>query len=508
MPGLLERVISNRVRADNSADERMWSGSVSNSAAGVNVTPEVALTYSAVYACTAVIAEDESTVPLPVFQKRAEMRISRNDHPLHYLLNMQPNPDQTAQEFREWMTAVAALRGEALAEIVAGRRGFADQLKPLDPNRTSKERLPSGAVRYKHRPEGTGQEKTLDAEVVFRLPGRLGLSVVTLARETIGSAIAGDRFSSAMWKNGIKPRMGLQHPGTMSAEAQQRLAASIDQDHGGAANAGRTVIFEEGMQWVKIGVDPKDAQFLESRQFSVEEVCRWFRVPPHKVAHLLRSTNNNIEHQGIEYVTDTLRPWCVRWENAIAVQLIIETDLFVKHNLDALLRGDAITRAQSLEIQRRNGALNADEWRAIEDRNPRTDAGGGVFWDVQPGTGSGGSDPGGKTPSRARALAETAARKVVGREKAAIARKAPRFADADPKKNPEAFDAWRSEVEGFYGEHRAYVASVLNLSDFLAAAYCAEKAAEVLAGGLAVMDEWDARDVAGLADMALGGDAA
>lgn len=499
--GLLERLIAPRVRADNPVtDERYWGGGVA-AAAGVSVTPETALTYSAFYACVSVLGEDESTVPFPVFERRGDTRIPRPDHGLHQLLNEQPNESQSAQEWREWMTAVSAMRGEALSEIVPGRRGFADQLKPLDPNITSREKLPGGKVRYRVREEA-GRTRYILADDVFRLPGRLGLSVVALAKETIGSAIAGDQFTGAMWRNGIRPRMALQHPGKLSAEAQKNLAESLSVNHGGPLNAGRTMVFEEGMTWVKVGLDPKDAQFLESRQFSVEEVCRWFRMQPHKIAHLLRSTNNNIEHQGIEHVVDTMRPWCVRWEQAVARQLIYEPNIYARHNLDALLRGDAVTSAQALEIERRNGIINANEWRALKERNPREDPGGDVYWDIQPGTGTGGSDPNGKQPSRARGLAIAAAGQVIRRETAAMSRKAVKHAAASA--DSEAFEAWRAEVEGFYADLRAFIVEALALDPETAAAYCDAKADEVLSEGVTAISRWEQRDITRLASLALG----
>lgn len=501
MVGLLERMIAPRVRADSPLDDRYWGDGGGNAAAGINVTPETSLTYSAFYACVSVLGEDESTVPFPVFERRDDTRIPRPDHGVHQILNEQPNENQSAQEWREWMTAVCAMRGEALSEIVAGRRGFADQLKPLDPNATTKEKLPNGKVRYRVREEA-GRTRYVLADDVFRLPGRLGLSVVTLAKETIGSAIAGDQFTGAMWRNGIKPRMALQHPQKLSEAAQKNLSASLNADHGGPKNAGKTLVFEEGMTWVKVGLDPKDAQFLESRQFSVEEVCRWFRMQPHKIAHLLRSTNNNIEHQGIEHVVDTMRPWCVRWEQAVGRQLIYEPNIYARHNLDALLRGDAVTSAQALEIERRNGIINANEWRALKERNPREDPGGEIYWDIQPGTGTGGSDPNGKKPSRARGLAIAAAGQVIRRETAAMSRKAVKYADASA--DSEAFEAWRAEVEGFYTDLRAFVAESLALSAEAAASYCDAKADEVLSEGVTAISRWEQRDINGLADLALG----
>lgn len=505
--GLIERLLATAApRAGAAADERMWGTIGPVSSAGIPVTPGVALTYSAVFACVSVIAEDESTLPFPVFERRGDSRIPRPEHPVNYVLNERPNAQQTSQEWREWMTAVAAMRGEALSRMVPGRRGAADQLVPMEPDQVAKETLPGGQVRYRYRHED-GRTETLLADQVFRLPGRMGLSVVALARETIGAAIAGDRYTGSQWRNGIKPKMGLQHPKTLSKEAQSRLAQSVDAELAGIENAGRTAVFEEGMTWVKIGVDPKDAQFLESRQFSVEEVCRWFRMQPHKVAHLLRSTNNNIEHQGIEHVTDTMRPWCVRWETSAKVQLLeAEPDLYAKHNMDALLRGDALARSQALEIQRRNGVRNADEWRALEDLNPRSDPGGQVYWDVQPGTGQGGSDPGGKQPSKAQRLAESAAARVVAREIAAMTRKAAKFASVDEQRDPDAWAAWRAEVTGFYAEHRTFVQETLAVGEFVAREYCEGKAEELLAGGVSAMGRWEERDTRELAELALGGE--
>src|SRR3990167_2106209 len=198
MPGLLERVLAPRIGALNPMDDRYWpgSGDSGNSAAGVNVTPEAALTYSAFYACVAVISEDESTLPLPIFQRRGDARVALPSHRAQYLLNERPNGEQTAQEWREWMTAVAAMRGEALSQIIPGRAGFAEELRPMAPGDVTTEKLPSGSTRYRYRPQGK-PPLDLFADDVFRLPGRMGLSVVTLARETLGSAIAGDRFNSA-----------------------------------------------------------------------------------------------------------------------------------------------------------------------------------------------------------------------------------------------------------------------------------------------------------------------
>jgi HK97 family phage portal protein len=183
-------------------------------------------------------------------------------------------------------------------------------------------------------------------------------------------------MGASFFGNGTHMGGVLSHPGSLGEKAQSNLRKSIEAVHQGASRAMKMLILEEGMKYERMGIPPEDAQFLQTRQHQVEDVCRWFRVPPHKIQHLLRSTFSNIEHQSIEFVTDTIRPWLVRMEQEANRKLLrpSEQGVYYTENLvDALLRGDALARSQALEIQARNGVLTPDEWRRIENRNPLPD---------------------------------------------------------------------------------------------------------------------------------------
>jgi HK97 family phage portal protein len=477
-----------------------WQGTVfggggPNSAAGMLVNPDRAMTLSAVYACLKVLGEDTSTLPFDVFRRTgADAKEPVPSHPLYDLIHDQPNPDQTAQEWREEMTVHAAARGAGYSRIIPGRRGFVDQLVTIPPETIRQESLPGGDYRYRIR-NAEGREEVVLKDEVFELRGFLRMSVVGLARETIGSALAAEQFAGATWRNGAKPSGVLKHKGTLSAGAQERLRGSFDQRHAGANNGGRPIVLEEGMDWAQVQISNEDMQFIESRYFSIEEVCRWFRMQPHKIAHLLRATFSNIEEQNIEHGSDTIRPWCVRWEQAVKRQLLLGGQYFAEHNMDALLRGNTLAQNQGLMIERQMGVRNANEIRTLKNLNPRTDPGGTAYWDTQPGVGSGAI--GTTTPTKARALAENAARGIVARERAAVSRNATKFA-AD-------YDGWQGWCRAFFEEHATVVAEKLALSQPLAHAYCEEKCNELIADGLKAVERWEARDIPQLAELALGG---
>lgn len=492
----MERVFA-AVQATNPLNPEYWPGTTfagqPNSAAGMRVDDSSAMTLAAVYACLKVLGEDVSTLPFQVFRRVSDAaKEPATDHPLYDLIHDQPNEDETAQEWRERMTVDAASRGAGYSRILPGRRGFVDQLVRIDPNDIRRETAPGGDYRYRVRSQGSSEEVILKDEI-FELRGFLGLSVLGLARQTMGSALAAEMHAGKSWANGAKPSAVLKHKKQLSAEAQERLRRSVESVYSGAPNSGRIVILEEDMDWAQMQITNADMQFIESRYFSIEEVCRWFRMQPHKIAHLLRATFSNIEEQNIEHTTDTVRPWCVRWEQAVKRQLIGAPQYFCEHNLDAIQRGNTLAQAQALNIERNAGVINANEWRALKNRNPRP--GGDQYWDIQPGTGSGSATA--QPPSKARMLAEQAARNLIARERAAVTRNAPKFANDH--------EGWQGWVRGFYAEHAAVVSQRLALSPELAHAYAEEKAGELIADGLKVIDVWEARDVPGLAELALGG---
>jgi HK97 family phage portal protein len=468
----------------------------------MTVTPETALTLSAFFACVAILGETLGMLPTIVFEQGERTKERARNHPLYPVLHEQANAEQTAMEFKETVTALAAMRGVAYAEIVPGRRGFVGQLVPLHNDRMVLERLDDGTHRYRYTYDD-GRQRTFLRDELFILRGRLGMSVVQLARETIGSALAADRFAANQWSQNGSPVGILKHPASLSAEAAKRLKANWQEAHAGVHNAGRVAVLEEGMDWTQVGLSLEDLQFLESRKFNVAEVARWFRMQAHKIGDLENATFSNIEHMGIEFVTDTVLPWCLRWEQAITRDLLLERErarIFVKTIVDALLRGDAKSRAEALEIQRRNGIISANEWRELEDRNPRFDPGGDEYWDnpqnlKEPDEGGGQTlnseqRPGGPN-RRARALAEDAARRVINRERARAQSAAVKLAD-----DPEGWAAWVAE---FYAEHRAFVMEALHVDDVAAGEYAERHRVELAEGGLAVMEQWDVADLVALA---------
>lgn len=500
MTGLVERIVSQRISAENPNDPRFWSGSVGASSSGINVTPETALTYDAFFACVRVIAEDYATLPVDIVRKRRNGvgRDQLPNHPLDYLFNVAANSYQTALEWREWMCRVACLYPEAVSEIIPGRRGFASELRPIHPAWLKRETLPNGVVQYDIHEPGKPR-RTLSLDEVYRVPSPLGVGVVQLAKEDVGVALAANKSMGSMWKNGRRGMWGLQHPKSLSVPAKENLAASIAAVSG-PENTARVLLFEEGMTWVDIGIKPEDAQALQQMEFTVLKMARWFRMQPHKISYMINASYNSIEQQNIEHVTDTIRPWVKRFESSALVYLLQdEPDTQLKHNLGDLLRGDALSRWQVYEIQKRVGARNSNEIRESEDMNPRDDPGGTIYWDNQAGAGQAGvgSSPGSRQ-SRAVAIATSAAQRVVAKEVAAVKRNAVRFAD------PADFSAWREWATAFFAEHAEAVASMLALGPDEARSYCDAKRDELIEHGMKAVVGWESRDIERLTNLALG----
>jgi HK97 family phage portal protein len=358
-------------------------------ASGIAVSEATALNLSVVWACVRAVSETIASLPWLTYQREADGGKQQLDnHEIAPLLRDAPNPEMSAFTWKETTVAHAMLWGNAYSEIV--RSGKSDRiiaLYPITPDRVTPRRLPTGQIAYDVHIDGR-EPRTLDYPDVYHVPGLgfdgiVGYSVVHKARESMGLAAATERFGAAFFGNGAHAGGVLKHPKTLSDKAAKHLRESWEALHRGAERSHKPALLEEGMDWQQMSVPPNDSQFLETRQFQVEEICRWFRVPPHKVQHLLRSTFSNIEHQSIEFVVDTVRPWLVRMEQQADRKLIrpSERGRVYTHNLvDALLRGDAQSRSAANEIQFRNGALSIDDWRAIENRNPLPDGQGKKYF--------------------------------------------------------------------------------------------------------------------------------
>jgi HK97 family phage portal protein len=350
------------------------------STAGVYVTPESAMKVSTVFACVKVISEDLSTLPLNVYRKlKPRGREAAEDHALQRILHDQANYWQTAQEFRELMMNWVLLRGRAYA-LKARVRGKLDELLPIPYDHVRPVKTAQGVV-YEVQPENGGAVITYAAKDIFCLVGvGGGRSVIGDAQDTIGLAAGEHQHASENYRDGGLTRIALEHPGQLSEGAGGRLRNSWVETYGGGGKHAKPAILEEGMKANKIGLTAEELQFLEGRQFSVEDIARFFRVSPHKIGHLERATNNNIEELSIDHVSSTLRPWAVRWESRIKMDLLdpaTEREYFAKHVFDALLRGDPEKRHKTYQSGILSGYYSPNDVREKEDMNPRP--GGDVY---------------------------------------------------------------------------------------------------------------------------------
>jgi len=368
-------------QAINPFDDRYYANYASyGTASGQNVSPELAMRLAAVYACVRVCAETIASLPLIVYRRLPDGGKERaTDHPLYEVLHDRPNQWQTSLEWVEMNQAHQELRGNSFNIIQSGPRGAIDALIPIHPDRVQVFRLPNGRLRYQVRDWYTGELQNYAQEEIFHLrgmssDGMLGMSTVSLARETIGVGLAQQEYAARFLENDAQPRGVLEHPQTMSEEAYKRAKKSFQESQTGA-NRHKTAILEEGMKYTAIALNNKDSQFLEAREFTRAEIASLFRVPPHKIGDLTKATFSNIEQQSIEFATDCVRPRAVRWEKRINIDLIDPLDLdtdeyFCEFLLDGLLRGDMKSRYQSYMQGRNAGFLSVNDIRRMENLNP------------------------------------------------------------------------------------------------------------------------------------------
>lgn len=353
--------------------QSMWFG----------VTPDSAMRVAAVLACVRVLAETIASLPLHIYRRLPNGGKEKvPDHPLYNLLHLRPNRWQTSFEWREMLEGHLALRGNGICEKIPGPGGTISQLIPLHPDGFKKiELLDNGVVRYTYqqpnnfnRPVNT-EERILHSNEVFHLRGLssdgvVGLSVVALAADTIGLSKAAELFGSKFFSKGAKASGVLEHPGNLSEPAHKNLRESIQNQISGE-NIHSPLILEEGMTWKQLSVTPEDAQFLETRKFQVTDIARIFRIPPHMIGDLERATFTNIEHQSLNFVIHTIRPWLVRWEQAISRDLIADDEYFAEFLVDGLLRGDTKSRFEAYGKAITDGWLSRNEVRELENKNPQ-----------------------------------------------------------------------------------------------------------------------------------------
>ena len=355
--------------------------------AGITVNNTTAMRMVTVYACVRIISESMASLPLKVYQRTGTDRGKKEapTHPLYRLLHDAPNADMTAMQLRETLQAHILTWGNGYAYIVRDQMGSPAEIYPLMPNVTRCERTPGGTELVYITRLPTGEERRLRPESVLHIrglgwDGLTGYSPIHMAREAIGMGLAAEEFGARMYAQGTHLGGVVQHPEALSDEAYRRLKTSMTEQYQGLGKSHLLLILEEGAKFEKIGIPPNEAQWLDARRFQMQEISRLYRVPPHMLADLERATHTNIEHQGLEFVTQTLRPWLVRWEQAIQQRLLGDGNYFAEHVVEGLLRGDIQSRYNAYSIGRQNGWLSADEIRALENMNPLPDGHGEEYW--------------------------------------------------------------------------------------------------------------------------------
>ena len=354
------------------------------STSGERVDEKSAMQIATVYACVRLLAESVASLPLHLYRVTNDEggKEKARDHPLYKILYRQANPEMTSFSFREVMMTHLLLWGNAYAQIVRDGKNSVLGLYPLIPENVEIDRDDSGNLYYIYHaytdevPGENNKDIVFKREEILHIPGLgfnglVGFSPIAMMKNALGTTLAVERYGSSFFRNGAQPSGVLEHPGVL--KNPDRIRQNWSDVYGGANNAHKVAVLEEGMSYKPISLPPEDSQFLSTREFDVEEICRIFRVPPHLVQDLKRSTFNNIEHQGISFVQYTLMPWLERFEQAIIKDVLVDTEqdeYFPKFNVDGLLRGDYKSRMEGYAVGFSNGFLSPNDIRKLENMDP------------------------------------------------------------------------------------------------------------------------------------------
>lgn len=347
-----------------------------NAASGQRVTADSSLQITAVFACVAVLSESFAILPPVLYRQNGRKKERVTNHWLYKLIAKRPNRYQNAFEWREMCQGHLVLRGNCYNQIIANGRGEITELIPINPDTVTIQIKTNGDYNYLVK-QRDGSQETYERGEIWHIKGLApdiyqGFSPIAIARDAIGTALSAQSYGAKFFANDAKPQGGwIENPGSFKDIEAKRIFRESWQSQQGGVNRGKTAVLDNGMKYHEIGVTNTDAQFLETRKFSIEEIARLFRVPPHRIGHLERSTNNNIEHQGLEFVTYTMTPWAERWEAAIECDLLPEDDdLEIEFDFNRLLRGDSKARAAYYHSGVLDGWLTRNEPRIAEGLDP------------------------------------------------------------------------------------------------------------------------------------------
>lgn len=390
--GLINKLFKSRdhPKIDNRTVGSSYSFYMGGSSAGKNVNERSAMQMTAVYSCVRILAEAVAGLPLHLYRYKEDGGKERAiDNNLYHLLHDEPNKEMSSFIFRETLMTHLLLWGNAYAQIIRNGKGEVIALYPLMPNKMQVDRDENGELYYIYT-RSSDEAKTMEGVTVYLTPrdvlhipglgfdGLVGYSPIAMAKNAIGLAIATEEYGAKFFANGAAPSGVLEHPGTIKDPS--RLRENWNSTFGGSANSGKVAVLEEGMKYTPISISPEQAQFLETRKFQIDEIARIFRVPPHMVGDLEKSSFSNIEQQSLEFVKYTLDPWVIRWEQSLSRSLLNEDEkrkYFFKFNLEGLLRGDYESRMSGYATARQNGWMSANDIRELEnlDKIPAEDGG-------------------------------------------------------------------------------------------------------------------------------------
>ena len=390
--GLINKLFKSRdhPKIDNRTVGSSYSFYMGGSSAGKNVNERSAMQMTAVYSCVRILAEAVAGLPLHLYRYKEDGGKERAiDNNLYHLLHDEPNKEMSSFIFRETLMTHLLLWGNAYAQIIRNGKGEVVALYPLMSNKMQVDRDENGELYYIYT-RSSDEAKTMEGVTVYLTPrdvlhipglgfdGLVGYSPIAMAKNAIGLAIATEEYGAKFFANGAAPSGVLEHPGTIKDPS--RLRENWNSTFGGSANSGKVAVLEEGMKYTPISISPEQAQFLETRKFQIDEIARIFRVPPHMVGDLEKSSFSNIEQQSLEFVKYTLDPWVIRWEQSLSRALLNEDEkrkYFFKFNLEGLLRGDYESRMSGYAVARQNGWMSANDIRELEnmDKIPAEDGG-------------------------------------------------------------------------------------------------------------------------------------
>lgn len=361
---------------------------------GKPVNERTAMQTTAVYACVRILAEAVASLPLHVYEYQDDGgKKLVHDHPLYYLLHDEPNPEMTSFVFRETLMSHLLIWGNAYAQIIRDGTGRVLGLYPLLPDKMDVQRDDRGNIYYIYSRNSDENpmfkeygDIRLKAEDVLHIPGLgfdglIGYSPIAMAKNAVGMTLACEEYGASFFANGANPGGVLEHPGVLKDPSKVR--ESWNSVYRGVNNAHKIAVLEEGMKYQQIGIPPEEAQFLETRKFQINEIARLYRIPPHMVGDLDKSSFSNIEQQSLEFVKYTLDPWVIRWEQSLQRSLLLPGEkgkYFIKLNVDGLLRGDYQSRMNGYAVGRQNGWFSANDIREMENMNPIPDEQGGNLY--------------------------------------------------------------------------------------------------------------------------------